>query len=82
MIKLDIATLIFFYTLFSAIIILVIWVLFGYKRAGSRIGKETDYMWKCSVCSHSYIDSKHDEISVCPLCGSYNKKASVGDLGT
>ena len=77
MIRLDISTLMFFYTLFSVITILIIWVFFGYKRAGSRIGKDMEYTWRCSVCSHSYIDSKHDEISVCPLCGSYNKKGVV-----
>ncbi|MFA6320841.1 MAG: hypothetical protein WCY36_03180 [Candidatus Omnitrophota bacterium] len=82
MIKLDISTLIFFYTLFSAITILVVWYLFGHKRAPRQIGKDMDYTWKCSVCFHSYIDSKHDEISVCPLCGSYNKKAEAGGLGT
>ena len=38
---------------------------------------EVDYAWRCSVCSHSYIDSKHDEMSVCPLCGSYNKKEEM-----
>lgn len=74
MIKLDISSLIFFYTLFSAIIILIIWFLFGYKRAPKQISKDMDCVWKCSVCFHSYIDSKHDEISICPLCGSYNKK--------
>ena len=74
MIRLDISTLIFFYMLFSVIIILIIWFFFGYKRASRLSGKDMDYTWKCSVCSHAYIDSKHDEISVCPLCDSYNKK--------
>ena len=77
MIKLDISNLIFFYTFFSVIIILIIWVFFGYKGSGRPTGKDMDYTWKCSVCSHAYIDSKHDEISVCPLCGSYNKKEEV-----
>jgi len=77
MIKLDIGTLIFFYTLFSAILLLVIWTLFAYKRPKGPIAREIDYTWKCSVCFHSYIDSKHDEISVCPLCGSYNKKSEI-----
>ena len=77
MIKLDISTLIFFYTLFSAIIILVIWVVVAYKKRDGPAGKDMDYTWKCSVCFHSYIDSKHDEISVCPLCGSYNEKGEM-----
>ena len=77
MIKLDVATLIFFYTLFSAIIILVIWILVAYKRRDRPVEKDMDYIWKCTVCFHSYIDSKHDEISVCPLCGSYNKRGEI-----
>ncbi len=82
MIKLDISTLIFFYTLFSAIVILVIWLISGYRGMKRVAGKDIDFVWKCSVCFHSYVDSKHDEISICPLCGSYNKKASAGGLGT
>lgn len=75
MIKLDISTLVFFYTLFSAAIILVIWLFSGYRNARRRETKnETDYIWKCSVCYHSYINSKDDQMVVCPLCGSYNKR--------
>ena len=74
MIKLDISSLVFFYTLFSAIVILLIWTFSSYKREGRQVWKDADYIWKCSVCFHSYIDSEHDELSVCPLCGSYNKK--------
>jgi len=74
MIKLDISTIVFFYILFSVIIILVVWALFGYKGLKSNRSKEADSTWKCSVCFHDYIDSKHEGISVCPLCGSYNKK--------
>jgi len=77
MIKLDISTLIFFYALFSVIAILFIWVAFGYKGMKSFRAKDVDYIWKCSVCSHIYVDSKHEDMSVCPLCGSYNKRDAV-----
>lgn len=77
MIKLDISTLIFFYTLFSAVVILIIWAISGYRGMDRAAGKDIDFVWKCSICFHSYVDSKHDEISVCPLCGSYNKKGVV-----
>ena len=36
--------------------------------------KDIDYIWKCSVCAHIYVDSKHEGMSTCPLCGSYNKR--------
>lgn len=74
MIKLDISTIIFFYTLFSAIIILIIWVIAGYKAIKKVAPKYADYLWKCTVCANTYIDSKHVDMSSCPLCGSYNKR--------
>jgi hypothetical protein len=74
MIRLSIAGLIFFYTLFSAIIILVIWAVSGYRRPIRPGSSDTENVWKCAVCFHSYIDSRHDEMSACPLCGSYNKR--------
>jgi rRNA maturation endonuclease Nob1 len=77
MIKLELATLIFLYILFSVIGILVIWIFFGYKGIKRPPAKETDYVWKCSVCLNDYIDSKNEDISVCPLCGSYNKKEGI-----
>jgi rRNA maturation endonuclease Nob1 len=74
MIKLTISTLIFFYTLFSVITILIIWVVFGYKGTKRALPKDIDFIWKCSVCFNEYVDSKSEDISVCPLCGSYNKR--------
>lgn len=75
MIKIDITTLVFFYILFSVIGIFIIWAISGYKsmRGISRDEKNMEQIWRCSICLHTYIDSLHDDISVCPLCGSYNK---------
>lgn len=78
MIRLNISQLIFFYTLCSVIIILIIWIISNYKE-GKRVSpKDIDHIWKCSVCFNDYVDSKREEISVCPLCGSYNKKEEKG----
>jgi hypothetical protein len=74
MLKLHITTVIFFYILFSAFILLVIWAISGYKGLRSVSPKDIEYIWKCSVCLNTYIDSRSDDISLCPLCGSYNKK--------
>lgn len=74
MIKLDISTLIFFYILFSVIFILIAWLVVGYKGRKNHLARDKDYIWKCSVCFHNYIDSRHDDLSICPLCGSYNKR--------
>lgn len=74
MIRLSVTTLIFFHILFTAIIILIVWVISGYGRAKRLLPRDVDLIWKCSVCSNTYIDSRHDDISVCTLCGSYNKR--------
>lgn len=74
MVKIDISLLIFFYILFSAVAILLIWVTAGYKENRSSSLKDVEYIWKCNVCSNVYIDSRHEDMSECPLCGSYNKR--------
>lgn len=74
MIKLSIGALVFFYILFSVIVILIGWIFFSRKDYKGSAGGDADCIWKCSVCFNDYIDSKRDNISVCPLCGSYNKR--------
>jgi len=75
MIKIDITTLIFFYILLYVIGILLIWVFSAYKKTRRIIEPANiENIWKCSICLNTYVDSLHEDISVCPLCGSYNKK--------
>ena len=83
MIRIDITTLVFFYILFSVVAILVVWAVLGYRRMRGVSGSvnNAEFIWKCSICFHDYIDSLHDDISVCPLCGSYNKRGNVKKLG-
>ena len=77
MIKIDISLLVFLYILFSAVTILLVWITAGYREKRDFSLKDVEYIWKCKVCSNVYIDSRHEDISECPLCGSYNKR----DLG-
>lgn len=74
MIRLDIGTFVFFYMLFSLVAIFILWVLLGRRHAGDVRPKEIEYIWKCQVCFNNYIDSRHSDISVCPVCCSYNKR--------
>jgi rRNA maturation endonuclease Nob1 len=74
MIKLTISNLIFVYTLCSVIMILGVWVVSNYKDSKRVSPKDIDYIWKCSICFNAYVDSKQEDISICPLCGSYNKR--------
>jgi rRNA maturation endonuclease Nob1 len=74
MIRLSISNIIFLYIICSVIITLAVWVAANYRRDRKAVVKGLEHIWKCSVCFNDYIDSKHDAISVCPVCGSYNKK--------
>lgn len=80
MIKLDISLFIFFYTLCSVIIIMIMWIMAVYRDKKKLTPKYPEYAWRCSVCAHAYIDSKHDDISACPLCGSFNKRNIKEDV--
>lgn len=74
MIRLSISYFIFFYALCSVVALLILWVMAAYKDRKPSDTMKTEGVWKCSVCSNTYIDSRNDAISQCPLCGSYNKK--------
>ena len=55
-------------------VILILWIVSNYRNRITAEDKEVDYIWKCSVCLNTYVDSKHEDMSVCPVCESYNKK--------
>ena len=74
MIKINISLLIFFYIAFSAVVILLVWITAGYREKKDFSLKDVEYIWKCKVCSNIYINSRHEDMSECPLCGSYNKR--------
>jgi rRNA maturation endonuclease Nob1 len=73
MIKLDFAVAISLYITLSSVVVLVIWVYLDRNRF-KKYTSDDVYMWQCSICTHAYVDSVHKEISVCPVCGSYNKR--------
>ncbi len=74
MIKLDISSLIFFHILFTVITVLIIWLLSALGNTKRFTPKDVEFIWKCALCANVYVDSKHEEMSICPLCGSYNKR--------
>lgn len=80
MIKIDISTALFFYMLFSTMLILVVWGFFDFGTKLKIFGSDEKYIWHCSICANTYIDSRHSDISRCPVCGSYNEKIINKDL--
>ena len=74
MIKLDISMALFFYLLGTAVVLLILWAFFDFGTKLKSFASDEEYIWHCSICSHTYVDSRHDEVSKCPRCGSYNQR--------
>ncbi|MDP3786605.1 MAG: hypothetical protein Q8R05_03530 [Candidatus Omnitrophota bacterium] len=55
-------------------IFFVYWMFFERSSASGGESAADRYVWQCPICTYCYIDSRHSAISVCPRCGSYNKK--------
>lgn len=80
MIKLDISMALFFYLLFTAIIMLVLWSFFDFGVKLKTFSSDERYLWHCSICANTYIDSRHDDISKCPFCDSFNERINIEDV--
>jgi len=80
MIKLDISMALFLYLLCSAVGILCFWAFFDFGTKLKTFSSDEKFIWHCSICSFTYIDSRHEEISTCPRCGSFNERAKEGDF--
>ncbi len=73
MISVDFSLAVALYAIFFLNLILVIW-LFSKKQKDKDLSLDPRFIWFCSICTYTYINTKEDIISVCPRCGSYNKK--------
>lgn len=53
---------------------LLYWIFFEKTKGLPNRSVSNRSIWQCGICTYFYIDSRHSDISVCPRCGSYNKK--------
>jgi len=49
------------------------WIL-GREKKSKDLSLDKKFIWFCSVCTYTYVNTKEELISICPRCGSYNKK--------
>lgn len=77
MVRLDISTAVSLYLVFSVVILLFLWALMGREKE-DRLEVERTFIWECAICTFTYVDSRHDEISRCPRCNSLNKRDDKG----
>lgn len=74
MIRLDISQAIILYIFLSVIGLLLLWIYFEVFRKNKFKHDSKSYIWNCYICHYTYVDSIHDYMSVCPQCGSYNRR--------
>ena len=52
---------------------LILW-LATKKQKDKDLSLDRRFIWFCSICTYTYVNTHDDKISLCPRCGSYNKK--------
>ncbi|MGE5308058.1 MAG: hypothetical protein ACM3OC_03155 [Deltaproteobacteria bacterium] len=51
------------------------WAAMPSRRRTKEGGKiDPRLVWVCSVCTYNYVKTREEGISLCPRCGSYNKR--------
>lgn len=73
MISLDFSLAVSLFIFICVNIVLIIW-LSERKQKDKDLSLDLKFTWYCSVCTYTYINTKEDMFSICPRCGSYNKK--------
>lgn len=62
-----------FYVLFFVILFVGVWVFSRFQKKEYKYTKEFKF-WQCSICTFVYANLLGEQMTVCPQCGSYNKK--------
>lgn len=76
MIILDFAFAISLFFVFFFVAMFLIWLLCR-KEKEKNILLQPRYTWHCSICAYTYINTHEEPITICPRCGSYNKKEII-----
>lgn len=75
MIHLDFSVAVSLYIFIMLAAFFLFW-LFSRKEQDKDLSLNPKCIWFCSVCTYTFVNTRDDLISVCPRCGSYNKKSS------
>lgn len=73
MITVDFSQAVAVYAILVIVSVFVCWVN-RRKQKDKNLSLDSRFIWYCSICSYTYINTKEEHISTCPRCGSYNKK--------
>ena len=71
MIKVDLATAIVLYLLFSLLLVLVPWLWYEATHRRKSLESVKKTALRCDICLHTFIASAEQEIQRCPRCNSW-----------
>ena len=75
MIPVDISTAVLIYLCVTLLGVFFFWVRFERGGAFGKYQTHPKEVWNCSVCTYTYADSLHRELSRCPQCKSLNRRS-------
>ena len=75
MFHLDVTTAVFLYVMTALCVLFWLWLFLERTTSLPKFVREEADVWECSICAYTYVDSRHQGISQCPQCKSYNKKS-------
>ncbi|MFH1457886.1 MAG: hypothetical protein ABIG31_01810 [Candidatus Omnitrophota bacterium] len=73
MISIDFSLAIALFNFVFLALLLAFWI-FSKKQKDKDLSLNPKFIWFCSICTYTYVNTKEDVISTCPRCGNYNKR--------
>ena len=73
MVSIDFSTAVSVYLFILICAVLLVWLLAKVQK-DQNLSLDPKFIWFCSICTYTYINTKEESISSCPRCGSYNKR--------
>ena len=74
MINIDFSFGITIYMIIVVNVILLIWFFDKNRQKKKDLSLDERFIWFCSICTYTYVNTKEEVISICPRCGNYNKR--------
>lgn len=76
MIPVGFSTAVLIYLLVTLVGVMIVWVRFERGESFKKYKMHPKEVWNCTVCAYTYVDSLHQELSKCPQCQSWNRRAA------
>jgi phage FluMu protein Com len=65
------------YLLSFLAMILALWIVYEFRRKAGQVEPSEQRIYRCTICTHVYLDDRDEAFSRCPRCGSLNDVTST-----